>query len=111
MRNQLLICATVPGLAMVASHYFPWRQSIGRDLPRLAAYAIGTTGIVATAAGTIATDRDGDGSDHAALLLTATASAGAATILCWLWDHVLHLTHQIAEAGAYSDALTYIGKE
>lgn len=108
MKPQFLICATVPALAMTAAHYFPWRASIGRKLPRLAAYAIGTTGIVGTAAAAIASDQDGTANDHAALLLTAAASAGAATCLAWLWDHRLSMQHQLAEAVAYGDALGYI---
>lgn len=108
VKPQFLICATVPALAMAAAHYFPWRASFGRELPRLAAYAIGTTGIVAAAAGAIASDDGGTAQDHAALLLTAAASAGAATCAAWLWDHVLDLRNQITEFTAYGDALGYI---
>lgn len=107
-RNQFLICATVPALAMTAAHWFPWRQTLARDLHPLEAYAIGTAGIVATAAAVIAADREGDGNQHAALLLTAAAAAGVATLSAWLWDDLLTLRLQIVEAAHYGDALSYV---
>lgn len=108
MSNKFLVCATVPGLAMAAAHWFPWRATFGRKLPRLAAYAIGTTGIVATSAAAIASDTDGSAKRHAALLLTAAASAGVTTLLAWWLDTHLDLRQRIAETAAYGDALGYI---
>lgn len=44
------VTAIVPGLAMAAAHWFPWRAVLGRDLNRLESYAWGCAWIVGIAA-------------------------------------------------------------
>jgi len=40
--NLLLIFATLAAVGQLAAHYIPWEKLIGRRLPRLAAYTVGT---------------------------------------------------------------------
>lgn len=87
MNRQILrgVCAVLPGTAMAAAHWFPWRRLFGRQLHRLEAYGIGTAAIVGTAAAAMR-NSDGDGKEHAGLLVTAAASAGVATVIAWAVD-------------------------
>lgn len=108
--SKVAASALLPGVAMAAAHWFPWRQTLGRPLPRLAAYAIGTVAIVCTAAYAIAGDSRGTAQRHAGLVLLSAASAGATTIAAWTLDHILHLHHREVQERAYHDTLTTIGQ-
>lgn len=39
---QILLAALVSSLQQAVQHWFPWRMLLRRDLPRVAAYVIGT---------------------------------------------------------------------
>lgn len=43
---QIVLTCLFSVLIMWVEHWFPWRILIRRDLPRLAAYVIGTSGVI-----------------------------------------------------------------
>lgn len=92
------ICVVVPAAALLAAHWFPWRKAIKRDLHRLEAYTIGTSMIVGTAAAAMSSDGSPSGREHAKLLLTATMSAGFATVLAWWIDAFIRANESATKA-------------
>lgn len=92
----------VSGSLMAAGHYLPWRVWLGRDLPRLAAYAWGVGGIVtgfALVAPMWAT----------ALLLCAVLSAGIVTLLAWGIDAATRLWQRAHTAEGTINAVERLG--
>ena len=47
MSGCILQAAVIAALVQLIEHWFPWRMLIGRDLPRVAAYALGVLGFMA----------------------------------------------------------------
>lgn len=45
-QHQVAITALITFLIEIIEHYFPWRMLLRRDLPRLAAYVLGVSGLV-----------------------------------------------------------------
>lgn len=43
--DNVWIAVLISALAILAEHYFPWRATLGRELPRVAAYALGVLAI------------------------------------------------------------------
>lgn len=93
-----IAAATVPGIAMIAAHYLPWRKAIGRQLHRLEAYAIGTAAIVGTAVGLLEiADReevDIEPRSAAEIVILSAASAGVATLTAWTLDASIEQRHR-----------------
>lgn len=100
-----VLCTALPGIAMAAAHWFPWRRVMRRELHNLERYAIGTTAIVGTAAVAIAVS-DGDRNDHACMLLLAAGAAGAATALAYITDELIALRATVAQLNAESEFIT-----
>jgi hypothetical protein len=80
---DFVIAGAVSGSLIAAGHYLPWRTWIGRELPRLAAYAWGVASIFAGFA-LVAS------AWAIALFIVAAGSAGFVTVLAWLVDWALH---------------------
>lgn len=84
------VTATVPALAMLAAHWFPWRGLLGRDLSRIECYAWGTAWIIGVASAVMRMSRHIDAPlapDEAATIAElSAASAGIATIAAYLID-------------------------
>jgi hypothetical protein len=99
-----IVCTVLPGVAMIAAHWFPWRRLLHRDLHNLERYAIGTSAIVGTAAISISVS-DGDRNDHAAMLLLAAGAAGAATALAYITDELIALRATVAQMNAENEHL------
>lgn len=95
----------IPATAMAAAHWFPWRRLFRGDLNRLAAYAIGTSAIVGTAALAISVS-DGDRREHRTLVLLAALGAGLATLLAYTIDKFVDMRAELAEKQAAKDVLT-----
>jgi O-antigen ligase len=47
MTGHILQAAVIAALIQLIEHWFPWRMLIGRELPRVAAYALGVLGFMA----------------------------------------------------------------
>lgn len=87
---RIAVVGLVPGLLMLAGHYFPFSQLLGKQMPLLARYTVGVSGIIAgfaLVAPLWAT----------LLLLMAAAGAGAATALAYLVDHHIALYRRVLE--------------
>lgn len=84
------VTAIVPGLAMAAAHWFPWRAVLGRDLNRLESYAWGCAWIVGIAAAAMRLSSRIDAplspDQSARAVEIAAVSAGAATVAAHLVD-------------------------
>lgn len=90
MRQLYTLAAIVPALAMIAAHYMPWGPLLGRPLPRIAAYALGTLAIVGTSGSLLATtEAQVAPRQSARVVMVASGSAGVATILAWVLDWAL----------------------
>lgn len=98
------ICFLVPGVAMAAAHWFPWRRLLGRDLHQLEAYCIGTATIVGISSAAI-TQSEGDGYDDALMLLSAAASAGGVVVAAYALDEIIGLRADLAAQRAHGEAL------
>ena len=81
----------VPGLAMLAAHYFPWRALLGRDLGRIECYSWGTAWIMGiSTAGMRISARLGQPlppADCARLVELSAVSAGVCTVAAYAIDH------------------------
>lgn len=88
------IAITMPGLAMMAGHWFPWPRILGRDLARPEAYIYGTTWIVGLPTLLLVAAAFGNVHGHllifAGLYLAALASAGIATLAAYIIDNLAH---------------------
>lgn len=82
--------AIVPGLAMAAAHWFPWRAVLGRNLSRLECYAWGTAWIVGIAAACMRLSSRIDAplspDQSARITEIAAVSAGTATVAAYVID-------------------------
>lgn len=100
--SDFLVAGLVSGSLMAAGHYLPWRVWLGRDLPRLAAYAWGVGGIVlgfALVAPLWATW----------LLLITVCAAGGVTLLAWAIDAATRLLQRAHLAEGTVDVVERLG--
>lgn len=84
------LVALIPGLAMLAAHWFPWRVALGRDLSRVESYMWGTAWIIGVAGAAIRLSQRLDApatpDQSARLIEVSAASAGAATMAAYAVD-------------------------
>ena len=76
---------------MLAGHWLPWRQLIGRSLPKLAAYSWGVGGILAGFA--LVAPRP-----YTLLLLVVAVCAGGATVAGMLTDSYIANKREVIQA-------------
>jgi hypothetical protein len=76
-------------------HYFPWRRILrGKDLPRVAAYALGVGGLMIP----FSTWFMGAGQLEAVLTLWLAILAGGGVVIGLYWiDHVIELEWEVRE--------------
>lgn len=86
MTFQFSVLAIVTISLIGFSHYFPWRLLIGKRLPRLAAYTLGT--LIMMLPLSVLFALRGEWNSLIALAV-AVISAGLATIACYLFDDYL----------------------
>ena len=79
----ILVAALIAGLAELALHWLPWRLLLGRELPRVAAYVLGTLAIVLPLSGLFAMWGNWL---QAAALWAVVVSAGLAVLGGYLFD-------------------------
>lgn len=82
--------ALIPGLAMLAAHWFPWRVVLGRDLGRIECYIWGTGWIIGIAGAAMRLSQRLDApltpDQSARMAEVAATSAGIATVGAYLID-------------------------
>lgn len=92
------LAAAGPAATMIAAHYIPWRKSLGRDLHRLEAYALGTAAIIGGAVGTLSLADDAkqplSPRQAAGIMIASATGAGVATLAAWAFDAVIERRHQ-----------------
>ena len=84
---EICIAAVIAGLALLALHWLPWGLWLGRELPRPAAYIVGTLAMVLPLTGLFA----GWSEWMAVLALwSVVVVSGMAVLLAYLFDAWLH---------------------
>jgi hypothetical protein len=96
-----VLATFLPAAVIAAEHYAPWQQWLGRKLPRLAAYTLGTLAILVP--GTLAA-QPRKHRQVVAMFWTAAAAAGATTLAVWGIDW---LNERAARAGDERDRLLH----
>lgn len=92
----LLALAVIPPfLAMLASHWFPWRFVIGRNLRPIETYIYGVLWIVAVPLLVMLLH---GAWLYALLLAGGVAGAGVATLLAYAIDHTARARHAMLDA-------------
>ena len=95
------LVATGSALWILAGHWFPFRKGFRRDMHRVEAYTYGVLGIIVP---TLIAYRIAGTRDAAAILVTATVSAGAATVGSKAVDMAIEYSHEVADL---KERLTY----
>ena len=90
--RTLSLVASGSSLWILAGHWFPFRKGFRRDMHRVEAYTYGVLGIIVP---TLIAYRLAGTKDAAAILVTATASAGAATVTSKAIDAAIEYSHAI----------------
>jgi len=92
---QISIAALVSALVICAEHYLPWRRLFGADLPRVAAYVLGSLAIALplTALFLVTGQYQAAGA-----MWVVFASAGGTTVGCYLLDTFLDNRSRAKEA-------------
>lgn len=88
------IAFSVPFMAMLAGHWFPWRKLKGSDLTRIQAYSYGTAWIVGFPVIIYVIWQQWD---TIAVLVAATAGAGLATLLAYAADAWMEQRHRLLD--------------
>ena len=102
MSWDIAIAVVVAALAMLSLHWLPWRMLLGRDLPRPAAYILGTLGMAMPLTGLFAAW----GAWWAMLALWAVvAGSGLAVLGAYLFDAWLHHRQAHKESEEREEAL------
>lgn len=89
---EFWIVGTTSALAIGVAHWLPWRMMLGHDLPRLAAYTIGTA-IIMVPPTIAALNVSAIAAGAVALFWTSAVAAGAATCAAWAIDWLLNSYH------------------
>lgn len=95
--QAILIAAIITFLAIVAEHYFPWRQILHRDLPPIPAYVLGILAIALPFSVLILMQRDMPATTVLIAFWTLTVVAGATTLLAHMVDDQLAAREQADE--------------
>lgn len=93
MLTKILVGAG-SALWILAGHWFPFRKGFRRDMHRTEAYVYGVLGIVGP---TLLAYKLAGTKDAAAILVTATVSAGAATVASKTVDAAIEYSHELAD--------------
>ena len=99
--RTLSLVASGSSLWILAGHWFPFRKGFRRDMHRVEAYTYGVLGIIVP---TLIAYRIAGTRDAAAILVTATVSAGAATVGSKAVDMAIEYSHEVADL---KERLTY----
>jgi hypothetical protein len=95
--------ALIAMLAVLVEHWLPWRAMLGRDLPRTAAYVLGTLAILLPMTALLMSWSDW----QAALALWVVAgAAGLGTLGGHVVDHMLEMRARSKVAEKHLEILT-----
>lgn len=79
----LVLCFSTTALALAFGHYFPWRDLLGRELPRIWAYVYGTVWVYAPIAILFLLE----GQARVVYIIAAAIfMAGLSDLLCYAFD-------------------------
>jgi hypothetical protein len=98
------LCVVVPAGLMVAAHWFPWRQVLGRELDVKECYAIGTAIMFGTSMAVMSLS-EGDKDDHIVMVALTCAAGGVATLAAYEIDDRMETRAKLADANARLEAL------
>ncbi len=102
MTAQIGVAVIMAALAELALHWLPWHLLLGRELPRPAAYTLGTLGIALPLTGLFVTWKLGE----AVMALWAVViGAGLAVVGAYLFDAWLHARQASKECAEREQAL------
>lgn len=87
----IVIAALMSMLLVMVEHWLPWKEVLGKKLPRTAAYVLGTAAILLPLTGLLILAREIDRWGMLAALWAVTAAAGAGTALGYLVDGWLEM--------------------
>jgi hypothetical protein len=93
---DIALLVVIPALAMAAAHWFPWRKTFGRDLPRTIAYGYGMVIILVTVTFVTWAMRP-EWPVFIGYLWIAALAAGAATLAAYAIDAAVEARHLRAD--------------
>ena len=99
LRDLIVIVVLTEGLL----HYLPWRLWIGRELPRLAAYVLGSLGMMVPLSLWL---MDQGEVEIVQALWIVVISAGATVFALYGLDHYMELQKRDVEAGQREQVMT-----
>jgi hypothetical protein len=101
----IVLTALVAMLITMAQHWFPWQEFLQKDLPRPAAYVLGTLAILLPATVLVAIEPRFDQFLAILSVWAAAAGAGLGTILGYVVDNLLHMRGRLKAAETESQLL------
>jgi hypothetical protein len=87
MVTGIVVASVIAFLAILGEHWAPWGEILGHELPRGAAYVMGTAAILLPLTGMVLLVPEVDRTGMVVALWSVTAAAGAGTGFGYLVDH------------------------